>query len=73
VEFTAPVTKAQSKEQFRLRAGWETPVFPPEGRVKGRDADLHSSRRLLVGLGAVAAVVIGGYLFLVKLSPAAAT
>lgn len=27
VEFTSPVTKAQNKEQFRLRAAWETPAF----------------------------------------------
>jgi len=37
VEFTSPVTKAQSKEQFRLRAGWETPspLLPPVGRRPG--------------------------------------
>ncbi len=37
VEFTAPVTKAQSKEQFRLRAGWETPSssLPPRARGPG--------------------------------------
>jgi general secretion pathway protein L len=26
VEFTSPVTKAQGKEQFRLRAAWEAPA-----------------------------------------------
>jgi general secretion pathway protein L len=25
VEFTSPVTKAQNKEQFRIRASWERP------------------------------------------------
>ena len=30
VEFTSPVTKLQGKEQFRLRAAWETPrALPP--------------------------------------------
>jgi len=28
VEFTAPVTKVQAKEQFRIRAGWEEPASP---------------------------------------------
>jgi hypothetical protein len=28
VEFTAPVTRAQSHEQFRIRASWEAPVGP---------------------------------------------
>jgi Tfp pilus assembly protein PilN len=28
VEFTAPVTKVQAKEQFRVRAGWEAPASP---------------------------------------------
>jgi general secretion pathway protein L len=39
VEFTSPVTKTQNKEQFRVRAAWETPSLPPpggEGRVRGR-------------------------------------
>lgn len=35
VEFTAPVTKVQDKEQFRIRAGWEDPgpsrAGPPAG------------------------------------------
>ena len=37
VEFTSPVTKAQSKEQFRLRAGWEAPdpLLPQVGRGPG--------------------------------------
>ena len=26
VEFTAPVTRIQSKEQFRIRAAWEMPA-----------------------------------------------
>ena len=26
---TSPVTKLQGKEQFRIRAGWETPGLPP--------------------------------------------
>lgn len=29
VEFTSPVTKTQSKEQFRIRAAWETPRAAP--------------------------------------------
>jgi len=36
VEFTSPVTKAQSKEQFRLRAGWETPSSPLLPRASGQ-------------------------------------
>jgi general secretion pathway protein L len=28
VEFTAPVTRAQSQEQFRIRAAWEAPAAP---------------------------------------------
>ena len=28
VEFTAPVTRAQAKEQFRLHAAWESPARP---------------------------------------------
>jgi Tfp pilus assembly protein PilN len=28
VEFTAPVTRVQAKEQFRIRAGWEEPASP---------------------------------------------
>jgi Tfp pilus assembly protein PilN len=38
-EFTSPVTKTQNKEQFRIRAAWETPhpTLSPEGRGgKGR-------------------------------------
>jgi len=34
VEFTAPVTRVQAKEQFRIRAGWEEPApraGPPGG------------------------------------------
>ena len=31
VEFTSPVTKTQNKEQFRLRAVWETPSLSPPG------------------------------------------
>jgi len=31
VEFTAPVTKVQSKEQFRIRASWEEPASPRAG------------------------------------------
>jgi Tfp pilus assembly protein PilN len=34
-EFTSPVTKTQNKEQFRLRAVWETPA-PPGGPGQGR-------------------------------------
>jgi Tfp pilus assembly protein PilN len=29
VEFTSPVTKAQNKEQFRIRAAWERPAQEP--------------------------------------------
>jgi Tfp pilus assembly protein PilN len=29
VEFTAPVTRAQAKEQFRIRADWEAPGDAP--------------------------------------------
>jgi hypothetical protein len=28
VEFTAPVTTAESREQFRIRASWEAPGGP---------------------------------------------
>ena len=31
VEFTSPVTKAQNKEQFRIRAAWERPPRDPAG------------------------------------------
>lgn len=31
VEFTAPVTKVQAKEQFRIRASWEEPAAPRAG------------------------------------------
>lgn len=31
VEFTAPVTKVQAKEQFRIRASWEEPATPRAG------------------------------------------
>jgi Tfp pilus assembly protein PilN len=31
VEFTAPVTKVQAKEQFRIRASWEEPALPRAG------------------------------------------
>lgn len=31
VEFTSPVTKAQNKEQFRIRAAWERPPREPAG------------------------------------------
>lgn len=30
VEFTAPVTKAGDKEQFRIKAAWKGPAKPPE-------------------------------------------
>jgi Tfp pilus assembly protein PilN len=35
VEFTSPVTKAQNKEQFRIRAAWETPhpTLAPDGKA----------------------------------------
>jgi hypothetical protein len=40
VEFTSPVTKAQNKEQFRIRASWErtrqTAAFPRESPVRDR-------------------------------------
>jgi general secretion pathway protein L len=29
VEFTSPVTKSQNKEQFRIRAAWESPAGAP--------------------------------------------
>jgi len=29
VEFASPVTKGRDKEQFRIKAAWETPVKPP--------------------------------------------
>jgi Tfp pilus assembly protein PilN len=35
VEFTSPVTKLQGKEQFRIRAAWETlPAAPPAPPVR---------------------------------------
>ena len=34
VEFTSPVTKLQGKEQFRLRAAWETPRALPPAPVR---------------------------------------
>jgi len=34
VEFTSPVTKTQSKEQFRIRAAWETPRAAPPAKVR---------------------------------------
>ena len=37
VEFTSPVTKAQSKEQFRIRASWERPPREPSGPSAGKD------------------------------------
>jgi general secretion pathway protein L len=35
VEFTAPVTKAGDKEQFRIKASWKAPVRPPETAAAG--------------------------------------
>jgi Tfp pilus assembly protein PilN len=51
VEFTSPVTKTQNKEQFRIRAAWETPhlqaphptLSPSGGEDKGEGAQ--ASRR----------------------------
>lgn len=37
VEFTAPVTKVQAKEQFRIRAGWEEPAAPRAGPPGGAE------------------------------------
>jgi Tfp pilus assembly protein PilN len=34
VEFTSPVTKLQGKEQFRIRAAWETPRAVPPAPVR---------------------------------------
>jgi Tfp pilus assembly protein PilN len=36
VEFTAPVTRVLTREQFRLRAGWETADRRPSGAAEGR-------------------------------------
>jgi Tfp pilus assembly protein PilN len=38
VEFTAPVTKIQAKEQFRIRASWEEPAAPRAGPSAGPPA-----------------------------------
>jgi Tfp pilus assembly protein PilN len=37
VEFTAPVTKVQAKEQFRIRASWEEPAPSRAGPTSGTD------------------------------------
>ncbi|HYB69868.1 MAG TPA: PilN domain-containing protein [Candidatus Bathyarchaeia archaeon] len=37
VEFTAPVTKVQAKEQFRIRASWEEPAAPRAGPLGGTE------------------------------------
>jgi len=37
VEFTAPVTRVQAKEQFRIRAGWEEPAAPRAGPPGGAE------------------------------------
>jgi Tfp pilus assembly protein PilN len=37
VEFTAPVTKVQAKEQFRIRASWEEPGAPRAGPPGGTE------------------------------------
>jgi general secretion pathway protein L len=37
VEFTAPVTKAGDKEQFRIKAAWRTAKASPEGAAKAPD------------------------------------
>jgi Tfp pilus assembly protein PilN len=37
VEFTSPVTKAQNKEQFRIRASWERPSRESAGQPAGKD------------------------------------
>lgn len=37
VEFTSPVTKAQNKEQFRIRASWERPQRESAGQSAGKD------------------------------------
>jgi Tfp pilus assembly protein PilN len=33
-EFTSPVTKTQSKDQFRIRAAWKTPSAAPSPKVR---------------------------------------
>jgi len=37
VEFTAPVTRVQTKEQFRIRANWEEPAPSRAGPSDGAD------------------------------------
>jgi Tfp pilus assembly protein PilN len=37
VEFTAPVTRVQAKEQFRIRASWEEPAAPRAGPPGGAE------------------------------------
>ena len=37
VEFTAPVTKVQTREQFRIRASWEEPAAPRAGPPDGAE------------------------------------
>jgi general secretion pathway protein L len=37
VEFTAPLTKVQTKEQFRIRASWEEPAAPRAGPPGGTE------------------------------------
>jgi general secretion pathway protein L len=37
VEFTAPVTKAGDKEQFRIKAAWRVAKVSPEGAAKAPD------------------------------------